>query len=47
MAWFSEKGVSMVEGKVLMPNPKAMGFWQGTAFEPYMQTFRASTEHGE
>lgn len=47
MAWFSEKGVCVVEGKVLMSNPKAVGFWQGTEFEPYMQTFRASTEHGE
>ena len=28
MAWFSEKGVSTVEGKVLLSNPKAMGFWK-------------------
>jgi hypothetical protein len=47
MAWFSEKGVSTVEGKVLMSNPKAMGFWEGAGFEPYMQTFRALAQPGE
>ncbi len=43
MAWFSDKGVTTVEGKVLLSNSVAMGFWQKTRFEPYMQTIRAST----
>ncbi len=44
MAWFSAKGVSTVEGRVLMSNPVAMEFWQKTGFEPYMQTIRAPTK---
>jgi ribosomal protein S18 acetylase RimI-like enzyme len=47
MAWFSERGVSTVEGKVLMSNPKAVGFWKRAGFDPFMQTFRASTIRGE
>ena len=47
MAWFSAKGVSTVEGKVLLSNPQAMGFWQKTGFEPYMQTIRVSTKAAE
>jgi ribosomal protein S18 acetylase RimI-like enzyme len=47
MAWFAGKGVPTVELKVLMSNPKAMGFWRGAGFEAYMQTFRTSIEHGE
>ena len=47
MAWFSAKGVSTVEGKVLLSNPLAMGFWQKTDFEPYMQTIRAPTKATE
>jgi ribosomal protein S18 acetylase RimI-like enzyme len=43
MAWFSAKGVPAVEGKVLLSNPLAMGFWRKTSFQPYMQTIRAST----
>ncbi len=43
MAWFSAKGVPTVEGKVLLSNPLAMGFWRKTSFQPYMQTIRAST----
>lgn len=43
MAWFSGNGVSTVELKVLMSNPKAMGFWKRAGFEAYMQTFRAVT----
>ena len=44
MAWFSDKGVPTVEGRVLLSNPVAMEFWQKTAFEPYMQTIRAPTQ---
>lgn len=47
MDWFSEKGVSTVELKVLLSNPNAMGFWTTAGFEPYMQMFRASTERCE
>jgi ribosomal protein S18 acetylase RimI-like enzyme len=44
MAWFSAKGVTTVEGRVLMSNPVATAFWQKTAFEPYMHTIRAATD---
>ena len=44
MAWFLAKGVPTVEGKVLLSNPLAMGFWRKTSFQPYMQTIRASTK---
>jgi ribosomal protein S18 acetylase RimI-like enzyme len=44
MAWFSVRGVSTVEGRVLLSNPMAMAFWQKTAFAPYMHTIRASTD---
>ncbi|MFG1691583.1 GNAT family N-acetyltransferase, partial [Gemmatimonadota bacterium] len=47
MAWFSAKGVPTVEGKVHLSNPLAMGFWQKTGFEPYMQTVRAPTKASE
>ena len=47
MAWFSAKGVPTVEGKVHLLNPLAMGFWQKTGFEPYMQTIRAPTKASE
>lgn len=43
MAWFTARRVSAVEGKVLMANSVAMGFWGKTRFEPYMQIIRAST----
>ena len=43
MAWFSAKGVTTVEGRVLLSNPMAMAFWQKTEFEPYMHTIRART----
>lgn len=43
MAWFAAKGASTVEGKVLLSNSVAMGFWRKTRFQPYMQTIRAST----
>ena len=47
MTWFAANGVPTVEGKVLLSNPVAMGFWRKTHFEPYMQTIRASTKLGE
>jgi GNAT superfamily N-acetyltransferase len=47
MAWFSAKGVSTVEGRVLLANPVAMAFWQKTEFEPYMHTIRAATDVSE
>lgn len=46
MAWFQDQAVPTVELKVLMSNPKAMGFWERAGFEPYMQTFRVSTQPG-
>lgn len=47
MAWFAANGVPTVEGKVLLSNPVAMGFWRKTRFQPYMQTIRASTSFPE
>ena len=44
MAWFSAKGVTTVEGRVLLSNPMAIAFWQKTEFEPYMHTIRARTD---
>ena len=44
MAWFSGKGVPTVEGRVLLSNPVAVGFWRKVGFEPYMHTIRASTK---
>lgn len=41
MAWFGEKGAPTVEGRVLMANPLAMGFWAKAGFEPYMQIIRS------
>jgi ribosomal protein S18 acetylase RimI-like enzyme len=43
MGWFSDRGVPVVELKVLMANPLAMSFWEKAGFQPYMQTFRTST----
>lgn len=44
MAWFSARGMPTVEGKVLLSNPVAVGFWEKTGFEAYMHTIRASTK---
>lgn len=40
LAWFRDLGLQAVEARVLMANPRAMGFWAEAGFEPYMLTFR-------
>lgn len=42
MAWFQSKGVSTMEARFHLANPKMTAFLKSTEFVPYLQVIRAS-----